>query len=62
MTTFDKSLVVLAMIGLITFNSVVLWFVREPDLIIVVSVVLCLACYDFWQYVLRAPKDKSNGA
>lgn len=59
MTALDKILIILAMIGLITFNGVVLWFVREPDLIIVISLVLCVACYDFWQHAFRTRKDKS---
>lgn len=57
MTAIDKILVFLALAGLIVFNGIVLWFVRVPDLIIVVSLVLILACYDFWISVFRKPKE-----
>lgn len=57
MTLADKILVLVAFAGLIVFNGVVLWFVRVPDLIIVVSLVLFLAFYDFWVSVFRKPKE-----
>lgn len=56
MTALDKIIVILALAGLIAFNSVVLWFVSEPDLIIVVSSVLALTCYDFWRSSSRKAK------
>lgn len=44
----DKILVLISMIALIVFCGVVVGYVREPDLFVVVALVLALASHDFW--------------
>ena len=57
----DKVLVTLSLIGLCVFNGIILYFVAEPDLIIVVCVCLFMAIYDFWISVFR-PKTNDNNS
>jgi hypothetical protein len=57
MTLADKILALFGLLGLIVFNSVILIWVAEPDLIIIVSVALSLAAYDFWRSVFRKARD-----
>jgi len=48
MPLIDKALALLAMALFIGFLGILVWWVREPDLIIVVVVVTVMALYDFW--------------
>jgi len=57
MSLSDKILAFIGLLGLVVFNSVILIWVAEPDLIILVSVALLLAAYDFWRTVF----SKSRG-
>lgn len=57
MTLSDKILALVALLGLIIFNSVILIWVAEPDLIILVSIGLALAAYDFWRSVFRKSRE-----
>jgi len=57
MSTTDKIIAFIALLGLIIFNSVILIWVAEPDLIILVSIALMLAAYDFWRSVFRQPRE-----
>jgi hypothetical protein len=57
MTIADKILALVGLAGLIVFNSVVLIWVAEPDLIIIVSLGLILAAYDFWRSVFRQSRE-----
>lgn len=50
---FDKVLAVVAILTLAVFVSVVVWFVPEPDLIIVTVVVLAMAAFDFYLMAFR---------
>ena len=45
----DKILAVLSMALLIAFLGILVWWVREPDLITVVVLVCGLAIYDFYK-------------
>jgi len=56
----DKIIVVLSIISLIIFCLVLLYFVAEPDLIIVVVICLFLAIYDFGISVFKpqSPNEK----
>lgn len=58
MTLTDKILAFVGLIGLIAFNSVILIWVAEPDLIILVSIALLLAAYDFWRTVFTKPREE----
>lgn len=49
MPLIDKVLAVLSMALFIAFLGILIWWVREPDLIIVVAVVSAMAVYDFWK-------------
>lgn len=49
----DKIIVFIAMVALVAFCGVVVGFVAEPDLVIVVALVLALASHDFWISVFR---------
>jgi len=57
MSTTDKIIAFIALLGLVVFNSVILIWVAEPDLIILVSIALMLAAYDFWRSVFRQPRE-----
>ena len=59
MSLTDKIIALMGLLGLIIFNSVILIWVAEPDLIILVSVALSLAAYDFWREVFSKPRDGS---
>lgn len=45
----DKVLAVLSMLLLIGFLGILAWWVREPDLIIVIVLVIGMAAYDFYK-------------
>ncbi|MGE3627997.1 MAG: hypothetical protein AB7G34_16680 [Hyphomicrobiales bacterium] len=49
----DKILVVIALSALILFCGIVIFFVAEPDLIFITTLVLFMAVYDFWSSVFR---------
>lgn len=57
MTIADKIIAFIALLALIVFNSVVLIWVAEPDLIILVSLGLILAAYDLWCDVFSRPRE-----
>lgn len=57
MSIADKILAMVGLLGLVAFNSVILIWVAEPDLIIIVSTALLLAGYDFWRSVFRQPRE-----
>ena len=44
----DKLLAALSMLLFVAFLGILVWWVKEPDLIIVVVVVTVMALYDFW--------------
>ncbi len=54
----DRFLVIISMLALIAFLGVVIGFVREPDLIIVTTLMVALAGHDFWISVFK----RKNGA
>lgn len=45
----DAILSVLALAGFIAFLFILGWWVREPDLIVVLIIGAVLAAYDFWR-------------
>ncbi len=45
----DKLLAALSIMLLIVFLGILIWWVREIDLIIVVLLVIAMATYDFWK-------------
>lgn len=53
----DKVFTVIALASLIAFLGILPWRVPEPDLIIVVVVVLVIACRDIWSG-LRDTQDR----
>ena len=59
MTGVDRILALLAFVGFVVFSGIVVWWVREIDLIIVVVLVSVMAGYDFW---LGAGQAKSDDA
>ena len=59
MTGVDRLLALLAFVGFVVFSGIVIWWVREIDLIIVVVLVSLMAGYDFW---LGAGQVKSDDA
>ena len=48
MPSIDKILAVLSLLLFVAFLGILVWWVKEPDLIIVVVVVTVMALYDFW--------------
>ena len=55
----DKILVIVSMLAVIAFCGTVVYFVAEPDLMVVTVLVLLMAGHDFWSDVFR--KKKRNG-
>ena len=53
----DKVLAIIALAALIGFLGVIMGFVPEPDLLIVFTLVVVLAIYDFWQTFKPAQKS-----
>jgi len=45
----DKVLAVLSLCGLVTFMGIVVYYIAEPDLLIVTVAVLLMAAYDFFR-------------
>ena len=53
----DKILAAISLLALISFLAIVVVYVREPDLTVVVVVVMAMAVYDFW---LETSKGKNS--
>ena len=58
----------ISMLGVFAFLGIVMWFVREPDLIIVVVAVLSIAVLYIWRelraggsHMQHAPKKDQSG-
>ena len=49
MPLIDKLLAVLSMALFVAFLGILIWWVKEPDLIIVVVIVTVMAAIDFWK-------------
>jgi hypothetical protein len=45
----DAILSIVALAGFVAFLFVLGWWVREPDLIVVLGIGVVLAAYDFWR-------------
>ena len=56
----DRVLAVLSILLLVGFMGIVTWFVNEPDLWIVVLLVLGMASYDFWRTLRPRNRPKSD--
>ena len=54
----DKVLATISILSLIVSVGVVVWFVPEPDLIIITIIVLAMAVFDF--YLLTFRKENSD--
>jgi hypothetical protein len=50
----DAILSIVALAGFVAFLFVLGWWVREPDLTVVLAIGVALAAYDFW----RASRDR----
>ena len=50
---------ILALASFILFVGIVAWFVREPDLIVVLSLGVLGAAYDFWRTFVASREDGS---
>ena len=57
----DKLLACMSLILLAAFVGVVVWFVNEPDLWVVVVLVVAMAAYDFW-VTFRKADNGSRGS
>jgi hypothetical protein len=58
----EKLLAALAMLGLILFTGVILWFVRLPDLFLVIVIPIGIAIYGMvTAFREQADKNKDNG-
>ncbi len=57
----DRILVLVGMAGLVAFCAVVMYYVAEPDLIVVMTICLVIGFYDFWVNFLR-PGASRTGA
>lgn len=54
----DKLIGLVAFATLAGFMGIIVWFVPEPDLAIVVFVVLAFAGYDFYSSTIRGRDDR----
>jgi hypothetical protein len=45
----DAILSILALAGFVAFLFILGWWVREPDLIVVIAIGVAMASYDFWR-------------
>ena len=55
-TQTERLVAIVALIGLFVFVGVLVWFVREIDLIIVVLIGLSLASYDFFKTLFKSDR------
>ena len=53
----DAILSFLALAGFVVFLGVIAWFVREPDLIIMMALGILAAAYDFWRSFRLSQQD-----
>ena len=53
----DKLLATLSMLALILFLGIIIWFVREPDLILIIVIPVGIAIYA----VVNSFREQSNG-
>lgn len=49
----DKVLAAASVACLIAFMAIIIWFVPDPDLVIVTIMVLAMAVYDFYRETFR---------
>ena len=56
----DKIVALASLAALVAFMGVVVWFVNEPDLWIVVLIVLVMASYDFWISLRKSNNGAGN--
>ncbi len=56
----DRVFAAISMLGVIAFVGVVMWFVREPDLIIVCVLVIGIAIIFIWQDLKSAGNQVEN--
>lgn len=49
----DRIIVVIALLALAGFTGIIVSFVREPDLTVVVVLMVAFAFHDFWISLLR---------
>jgi len=56
----DKLLAGLSMIALILFLGIIIWFVREPDLTLIIVIPVGIAIYAVWTSFREKP-DNGNG-
>jgi len=56
----DKLLATLSMAGLILFLGIIIWFVREPDLFLVIVIPVAIAIYCVWNSFTEKPNG-DNG-
>ncbi len=45
----DAILSIVALAGFVAFLFILGWWVREPDLVVVLAIGVVLAAYDFWR-------------
>jgi len=50
----DRIIAFFALAGFSVFLFIIAWWVREPDLIIVLAVVVAMIVYDFWIHPWRS--------
>lgn len=53
----DRIIIILSLASLIGFCGVVMYYVAEPDLIIIMGICLGIAVYDFWVSVFAKKPD-----
>lgn len=58
--TFDRVIALLSLAGFFAFLFVSAFYIREFDLIVVFSVTLALAAFDFWKTLFRPDAGNSG--
>ena len=53
----DKALAIVSILGLTAFVGILVWFIREPDLTIIITIVVVMAAADFYLLAFRNKKS-----
>ena len=56
----DRIIIVVILAAFVGFTGIIVGYVREPDLTVVVAMMVAFALHDFWISALR-PGAKSSG-
>ena len=56
----DRVIIVGMLVAFVCFSGIIVGYVREPDLTIVIAMIVAFALHDFWISVLRPGVSQSG--